>query len=320
MDVAAPPAGALPPQAVCRGCYYPLRGLAHDRCPECGRAFDAANRKSYYRDAGTPLTRLKRACVRLGGRVLPPVLALGACLAVCWLLHVTQQFSILFWLPGLYLLWKGRWGGLVLFALLTPLSVELFIAARDYVTGSSRYVYARGMYPWTPQGSVDRATRIRGNDPGCGTRAPNEWVRSSAGRLAGSVMSRLVGPPGGAYTGPYPTEREALAAVASGGVALPPAALEGEQLSVSGVMIPISGYWFHSHHKLRRPEEPFDPTVDLTPRAALFQQRCLIVRVPCDMPAGQAHADVYLIDVLRAELFAMFGDTTPTRLVPPSSK
>src|SRR5215212_7179632 len=46
---AAPPAAAY-----CRRCGYSLRGLAGGRCPECGGAFDLANRKTFARRPPRP--------------------------------------------------------------------------------------------------------------------------------------------------------------------------------------------------------------------------------------------------------------------------
>ncbi|MDM8005830.1 MAG: hypothetical protein QUV05_06730 [Phycisphaerae bacterium] len=31
----------------CRGCWYALDGVAEDRCPECGRPFNPADRRTY---------------------------------------------------------------------------------------------------------------------------------------------------------------------------------------------------------------------------------------------------------------------------------
>ncbi|MDB5172977.1 MAG: hypothetical protein JWO87_1865 [Phycisphaerales bacterium] len=35
----------------CLGCFYDLRGLPEDRCPECGRFFDPANHRTFSRAA-----------------------------------------------------------------------------------------------------------------------------------------------------------------------------------------------------------------------------------------------------------------------------
>jgi len=50
--VKSPPAAdtsqrAADPPRYCRGCNYNLHGLTASRCPECGRAFDPANPKTY---------------------------------------------------------------------------------------------------------------------------------------------------------------------------------------------------------------------------------------------------------------------------------
>lgn len=63
-SIAAGPAGSggtigrvplrLPPTAVCLRCGYSLRGLETPRCPECGSAFDPADRRTYARRADRP--------------------------------------------------------------------------------------------------------------------------------------------------------------------------------------------------------------------------------------------------------------------------
>ena len=49
---------AIPENARCRKCGYALRGLTAFRCPECGRAFDPANARSF--DTSPPGWRRKR--------------------------------------------------------------------------------------------------------------------------------------------------------------------------------------------------------------------------------------------------------------------
>jgi ribosomal protein L32 len=39
----------IPWTAVCLECGYSLRGLGHHQCPECGRAFDPADTRTYSR-------------------------------------------------------------------------------------------------------------------------------------------------------------------------------------------------------------------------------------------------------------------------------
>ena len=40
---------AEPFRMLCRECYYPLHGLTENRCPECGRAFDPEDRRTFAR-------------------------------------------------------------------------------------------------------------------------------------------------------------------------------------------------------------------------------------------------------------------------------
>src|SRR5438105_3678911 len=67
----------------CRGCGYVLHGLAQNRCPECGRAFDPADRKTY---ATSRRALLLRRWLR---RLLPPalILALLTGAPTGWLYH-----------------------------------------------------------------------------------------------------------------------------------------------------------------------------------------------------------------------------------------
>ena len=68
----------MDPQAQCRRCGYPLRGLSRPACPECGRGFDPNNPRSY-----TTLTRLAQTyMVRMYRGQIAAFLAL---VAMAWL-------------------------------------------------------------------------------------------------------------------------------------------------------------------------------------------------------------------------------------------
>ncbi len=43
------PGQDMPWNAVCSGCEYPLRGLGHPECPECGLPFDPGDIHSFRR-------------------------------------------------------------------------------------------------------------------------------------------------------------------------------------------------------------------------------------------------------------------------------
>jgi len=58
----------IPEGAECRGCGYALRGLTVARCPECGQAFDPAERGTMR--LGVELSRLGRACLAPPGWIM----------------------------------------------------------------------------------------------------------------------------------------------------------------------------------------------------------------------------------------------------------
>ena len=55
----------------CKSCGYSLRNLQGERCPECGRAFDAADPASYAPECKEPIQRSGVARVHLAVAVWP---------------------------------------------------------------------------------------------------------------------------------------------------------------------------------------------------------------------------------------------------------
>lgn len=94
---------ALPQDAICIGCGYPLRGLPSETCPECGRVFQPADPSSYTRQS-EKVHRLSRSALCLLAIPYLLVLALiiyaerAASLVVIWnCLPVAAAFFILVW-------------------------------------------------------------------------------------------------------------------------------------------------------------------------------------------------------------------------------
>ena len=75
-------APASAPHAYCRGCGYSLRGLAGGNCPECGRAFDLADRRTVGRRP--PRLALWRWVRRTAALVVVLALAAGSVPAWYW--------------------------------------------------------------------------------------------------------------------------------------------------------------------------------------------------------------------------------------------
>jgi ribosomal protein L37E len=65
----------MPTSMYCRKCGYQLHGLSENRCPECGRTFDPANRRTYLQH---PKGSSRRWWLRVAGVTLLVLLALIA--------------------------------------------------------------------------------------------------------------------------------------------------------------------------------------------------------------------------------------------------
>jgi hypothetical protein len=248
--------------------------------------------------------------VRRFGTLARAAAPLTVSVPIAWALHeaLDGSFSLFFWLPAAFLLWHRRWASVVLFLPLTPLAFAVFAWSVEYVSGSPTYVNGPDVI-WAESGSIDPITRVRGRHPGCGTRSANSWVRSTAKELAVVVMHPLFGPPPGAYTGPYPTLAQALAALRAGGVEQQPANLEAGVVRVGNAGFTVDPSSFHCHYQTRAVPTPL-PAPHLAPTAVLWKGTCLIVRVPRDVDPGP-WADVYVFDTITAEPFAMYNDASP---------
>lgn len=106
---------AIPPNAHCIGCGYPLRALPQPRCPECGRSFIPGNWRTFV--AGRPLNRLERVVSAPPGWVMIPA---TMCAAVALLEGSTYPLELgPAGFVGIlaFLLIGGIWSGRALLAL-----------------------------------------------------------------------------------------------------------------------------------------------------------------------------------------------------------
>jgi hypothetical protein len=295
--------------AQCRWCGYLLSGLPEARCPECGDRFDPSDPETYLtgtwgsRAVSKGVFRTREIWVWIR-RPLIWAFRVGACAWVSWVLFTVAQggFSILYWTPVVYLLYRRMWMGTVVFLLLTPRSIYTIERCRDYAAGS--HLYVRGEYDaiQTPQGSANPVTRVRGYDPGCGTRSPNSWLTRGAQRRAISIMHALIGPPPGAYRGEYPTKEECLRALRESGQDQKQRFLEQGLVRLGPRSLLVLPEQFLRWDFVVRQPDP-GPA-----RAALFGQQCLIVRVPREASAPKL-AVIHLFDVTTGRPFAVYYDS-----------
>jgi hypothetical protein len=286
--------------AICRNCGYPLVGLPSHRCPECGGDFDPADPRTFLIGQSAWFWHSLRTRLRI---IAGWWVRVGSCAGVSWLLYEYSEgrFSSLFWTPAIYLAVRRKWIGLLIFVMLTPYTFLLLARCHEYAVGSSRYVRDSSIYIATPYGSIDPRTRVRGHDPGCGTRSGNWWLERGAERQAIQIMHALQGPPPGAYTGPYPTQSEAVAMLRTGGQKQRRSILDDGRVQIGKQQFNVE------IEQLRWRFEISEPDLS-APTATLFQQQCLIVRVPRDLTPKLAV--IYLFDIFTGRAFAIYWDDT----------
>lgn len=280
----------------CRGCGYSLQGLPTARCPECGRDFDPNDPATM--DFWRPSIAIRIA--RASWRWIRPVRTLAICVALAWFGYQYHEglFTELALLPIFYLLYRRRWIALPLFLLLNPFTYLLVSDAHEYVVGSYRYTNYDNTV-WTPQGSVNPITRVRGHNPGCGTHSANYWVQKLAQDTAAKVMFRLTGPPGGAYTGPYPTQAEAEVALKSGSDVK---ISDYGELRLMGTKYALQYDWIG----YMQPRPMSEKSTDVVQqRAVLWKGSVLIIGVHHEATEG-SYSQIFLIDTVKMEMFAMY--------------
>ena len=228
--------------AWCSQCAYSLRGLQEPRCPECGRAFDPKDiasfsfgmRPSFFRQQWT---RHRHWIIRATTFLI--------CVGLSWFAFKYDygRYSIFILAPAMYLLFRLRWVATILFLLSSPPTACTFSDCLAYSRGDALYVRPPNQVPWTQSGSLRPDSRIRGFDPrDCGMRPSNYWVSASAQAWAAAIMSKLTGPPPGAYLGAYPTLLECISLIRSSGQIQSTRDHEASQIRVGIVVykLPIS--------------------------------------------------------------------------------
>jgi hypothetical protein len=109
-----------------------------------------------------------------------------------------------------YLLSERRWLAATAYVVLLPTTVAFLEGIVDYTTGKARLQYS-GL-PGTKFYNLDPHLRCRRATYGCVVYG-NEWLSQAPYNGAVRLLIATVGFMPGTYTGPYPTEEEAFAAV-----------------------------------------------------------------------------------------------------------
>ena len=184
---------------------------------------------------------------------------------------------------------QRRWGLIAMCVMLSPVTAGLVFGTVGYCTGTARL---QGMgLPGFGYFNLDPELRCERSTGGCVVNG-GEFLTQTPNNLAIVTLTRLFGPQPGAYTGPYPTEAQAKAAldaarpISPGMLSLDRVSLTEPSLKLdAGVGRTLAG----------RADGPV--------YATLYQGGCLILRVP----AGEG-AMIALIDTKCGRPFAFYAD------------
>ena len=213
-----------------------------------------------------------------------------------------------------------RWGLMALCALLSPMTLSFAAGVAGYCTGTATI---RGMgLPGTGYFNIDPDLRCGRSTGGCLVNG-GEILTDPPHNLAVVALTRLFGPQPGAYTGPYPTESEAKAALASA----PPVSIDlllKDQVDVTQPPVKLDAGVGAGLLKRTQIgmfyEQRTDPFArefldELGPvRAATFRGTCLLLRIP-EPNAGSAM--IVLLDTATGRPFAYYGEGEFRQRFPP---
>jgi len=212
-------------------------------------------------------------------------IAAAATVAV-WVLALLGPVSILVPVIPVGLLVRGRWRAAVLCVLLSPPVLAFGLGVANYCRGAARL--AEAGLPGTTFHNLDPDLRCGRATSGC-LVSGNEWVTQWPNNLAVSAMTGLFGPQRGAYTGPYPTEEEALAAVA-GAPAVPVSHVVADAIGVGDRTVRLdagvgAGLLAGAGRGCYDPSLPGEaaavfPEETGPIRAAVWKDACLVLRIP----------------------------------------
>lgn len=307
----------------CLSCEYVLDGLSEYRCPECGRRFDPDDANTYWDGQRRSLPdRIARAAGR--AVVSPPfvVLLMWANLVVPLCLPVAVPLALVS---------VGRnvarrrwiWATVTVVLCLSPFGYHFTCAVADYCRGTATLRYM-GL-PGTEFHNIDSKYRCERSTGGCVIRGA-EQINDACYNAGVKSMISLLGPMPGAYLGPYPTKREALASL-NNAEAIDLDALLSDQVRWSsgkfnldtgvgaGILRGKTWQWAFEDKPLLE-----DLITEVGPLKAAMCQGCLVLRVPSYIHAyrhGEPSAMIVVIDSATGRPFAYYGEGDYSHHSPP---
>lgn len=220
------------------------------------------------------------------------------------------------------------WRSVAAILLLSPFAVYFSSGVVDYARGKARL--RRMGLPSFSFFNIDPVYRIERATGGC-VVCGGEWIRHKPYNLAVTMLLKTLGPMPGSYLGPYPSASEAkralesavpisAAKLASDVVSLPGRTIRLEQGVGSALLEPCRwGIAIECNDRIAQLEEELGPIT-----AVLYQNRCLIVRIPLDPDlesdsTEESSAMIVLLDARKGRPFAYYreGDSPYLSRYPP---
>lgn len=204
-----------------------------------------------------------------------------------------------------WLLEKRRFSAAIVLTFATPMSVIFFLAVEGYLTGTTGLCFV-GL-PNTNGCNLDRELRCERLSGGCIVMG-NEWLTNDLHNAVVYLMTRHFGPMPGSYTGPYPTESQAIAAMQAGTV-VPFASFQRDQFQIGQDLIRLDqGVGARLLQRLHRYEVEYPGLPEIT--AVIWQEECIIVRIPVQPQMGSTgeSAAIALFSRSMGRPFAFYGE------------
>lgn len=203
---------------------------------------------------------------------------------------------------------RKSWTALGALLLLNPIAMIFWLGIASYI-GGEPHLTGVGL-PGPEYYNIDRNTRCFKRSGGCVVTG-NEWLFILPNNAAVRLMAFVFGPPRKSYDGPYPAREEAISLTDSaplisvdefddGNVVL-----DGNVIMLDADLTQQLLGFYYSFAKIT------GDTSGTTVRAALFEERCMMVRITQDMAEILSHKDgdcdqIFLIDLNTKTPFARY--------------
>lgn len=259
-------------------------------------------------------------------RGIPDAVFLAGALVLEWL---ATTFGTIVFVPAVAcavpLARHRRWGLLGAVILLSPFVASFLIACGQFASGTARLQYMG--YPGPEAFNVDPDLRCERSTGGCVVHG-GEWMTDEPHNAAIRTLTALFGPQPGAYTGPYPTNTQAAAAIQSA-TTLKAAQLASDPFSVNGTPVKLASGIGNALLRVTQLDELESSAslfqqelTELGPMsAALWMGRCVVLDIPTGGSAAAPGADgcLVVIDLQKGRPFAHYARGKYHYPIPPAT-